>query len=75
MNTYRITITTTRGFDSKPRALQFDVDALRSNTAITAVFNDFGVSFFERDFETVTCQLYAKDIFPLNDKTVRELVA
>ena len=75
MNTYRITITTMREPDHESRVLQFDVDALRPNTAIVYVLNDSLVSFFEPDLHTITSELYAENIFPMNDKTVRKIVA
>ncbi len=69
MNTYRLTITTTRGLDQKSQVHPFDVDALRPITAIGRVLNGF-----DADLVTVTSQLYAKDIFPLNGKTIRKVV-
>lgn len=68
MNTYRISITTIRRPDRGTQFCQFDVDALRPSTAIR---RGLAENCFDADLMTVSCQLYAKDIFPLNGKVVR----
>ena len=70
MNTYRISITTIRRPDRGTQFYQFDVDALRPSRAIRRGLAE-KENCFDADLMTVSCQLYAKDIFPLNDKEVR----
>ncbi|KKN49728.1 hypothetical protein LCGC14_0639780 [marine sediment metagenome] len=70
MNTYRITVTTTRGPDQKSQVHRFDVDALRPTKAIERV-----LSHYDADLITVTSQVYAKNIFPLNGNTIRNVGA
>lgn len=68
MNTYRITVTTTSELDHSTRVRQFDVDALRSNTAIVCVLDEFSnASFFERDLINISSELSASDIPPFDD--------
>ena len=68
MNTYRISITTIRRPDRGTQFYQFDVDALRPSIAIK---RGLSADRFDAELMTVSCKLYAKDIFPLNDKVVR----
>ncbi len=68
MNTYRISITTIRRPDRGTQFFQFDVDALRPSIAIK---RGLDADRFDAELMTVSCQLYAKDIFPLNGKVVR----
>ena len=73
MNTYRISISTVHRPDRGVQLYQFDVDALRPLTAIMHALESKSVTQFDTDLVTVTSQLYAKDIFPLNGKTIRKV--
>ena len=75
MNTYRISITIAHGPEVKTRFCEFDVDALRPLTAVLHTLNGGLLTQFVGDQITITSQLYAENIFPLNDTTVREIVA
>ncbi len=75
MNTYRISITTARGRDRGTAFCEFDVDALQPFTAILRALESRPTHQLDTDLITITSQLYAKDIFPLNGKTIREIAA
>ena len=72
MNTYRISITLFRRPDRRTQLYEFDVDALRPSIAIKRGLN---ADRFDAELMSVSCQLYAKNIFPLNDKVVRAVGA
>lgn len=72
MNTYRISITTARRPDRGTQFYQFDIDALRPSIAIK---RGLGADRFDAELMTVSCQLYAQDIFPLNEHKIRQVAA